>query len=193
MASLRSSLRSSPLRRSFATAAPRAPFTRSTFKSPHRFYAQQSYGSGEGDPKGENPQEQGANPSADLEHPGPPPPDVGKGTGGGPTKAGGEGHGAGQQSSSSGAKSGGTGKSANAEKGKEGAKPKILDESSPPAEPSEDVKKHNEEMDQRYEKAANHVDEPGNDNVGKGFWKGRSISFLVDLHLAHSSYRAWRC
>lgn len=32
------------------------------------------YGSGEGDPKGEKPQEQGPNPSEKLEHPGPEPP-----------------------------------------------------------------------------------------------------------------------
>lgn len=50
------------------------------------------YGSGEGDPKGEKPKEQGANPSADKEHPGPPPPKAGLGTGGGPTKGTAEGH-----------------------------------------------------------------------------------------------------
>ena len=59
----------------------------------HRLYAGgSSYGGGEGDPKGENPQDQGSNPSADLEHPGPAPPKVGQGTGGGPTKSGSEGH-----------------------------------------------------------------------------------------------------
>jgi len=173
-------LGSSRLLRSLAATAPRAPLTRSTIASQHRFYAQQSYGSGEGDPKGENPQEQGANPSADLEHPGPPPPDVGKGTGGGPTKAGGGAHGTAHKSSSGGVRSEGSGKSANAEKGKEGAQPKILDERSPPAELSEEVKKHNEEMDQRYEKSASRVDEQGKDNVGKGFWKGRSTFFLCD-------------
>lgn len=152
------------------TTAPRASLARSYFPIQHRLYAQQSYGSGEGDPKGENPQEQGANPSANLEHPGPPPPDVGKGTGGGPTKAGGEGQNAQkseQKSSTGGVDSGAAGK------GKESAQPKILDESSPPAEPSEDVKKHNEEMDQRYEKAENHVDDDGKDNVSKEFWKGK--------------------
>lgn len=62
-------------------------FANSTFsplKSAHqstlrRLYATQSYGGGEGDPKGENPLQQGPNPAADKEHPGPPPPDVGQG------------------------------------------------------------------------------------------------------------------
>ena len=147
----------------------RKSLVRSSFPAQHRLYAQQSYGSGEGDPKGENPQEQGANPSANKEHPGPPPPDVGKGTGGGPTKAGGEEHNgqqSEQKSSSSGSGNGAAGK------GEEGAQPKILDERKPPTEPSEDVKKHNAEMDQRYGKAQSRVDEEGKDNVGKGWWKG---------------------
>ena len=166
-------LRSSTLVRSFAATAPRVPIAHSAFTYQQRLYAQQSYGSGEGDPKGENPQEQGANPSADKEHPGPPPPDVGKGSGGGPTKAGGDGRQAQnteQKSSSGGSGSGGTGRTASGDKG--GAQPKILDESGPPAEPSEEVKKHNEEMDQRYEKAESRVNDEGKDNVGKGWWKG---------------------
>lgn len=40
-------------------------------------FASGDYGSGTGDPKGENPQEQGPNPSEKLEHPGPPPPKTG--------------------------------------------------------------------------------------------------------------------
>lgn len=43
--------------------------------------ASQDYGSGEGDPKGEKPQQQGPNPSEKLEHPGPPPPKTGDRTG----------------------------------------------------------------------------------------------------------------
>lgn len=50
----------------------------------------QGYGDGEGDPRGENPQDQGA--SSDLkqnaEHPGPAPPSEGQGKGAGPTKGG---------------------------------------------------------------------------------------------------------
>ncbi|KAL7625788.1 hypothetical protein AAE478_005011 [Parahypoxylon ruwenzoriense] len=52
--------------------------------------SQQGYGDGKGDPVGENPQQQPPSSGAQQasEHPGPEPPDVGKGTGGGPTKAG---------------------------------------------------------------------------------------------------------
>lgn len=142
------------------------PFTRLTSRAPastithHRFYAQQSYGGGEGDPKGENPQDQGSNPSADLEHPGPPPPDAGKGTGGGPTKAPGGGHnGNPNESSGSSSKSpasgGDGGKSAS-----NGAQPKIYN-AKVPEEQSEDVKKHNREMDNRYDHAQNRIDEDG--------------------------------
>ena len=131
-----------------------------------RFYAQQSYGSGEGDPKGENPQQQGSNPSADLEHPGPPPPDVGKGTGGGPTKAGNKG-----QSTEQHGPSGGSGTSGS-KQSSSGAQPKIHS-ASIPTEASEGVKKHNEEFEQRkHGKATNEMDHKGKDNVGKGFWSG---------------------
>jgi len=143
------------LLRALAVETPKARGGMTTpFNSQHRLYAHQSYGGGEGDPKGENPQQQGSNPSADLEHPGPPPPDVGKGTGGGPTKASGskEGTSTGKQQSS-------------------GAQPKILDES-PPTEPSEEVKKHNREMDQRHDKATSRVDDEKKDKVGKGYWSG---------------------
>lgn len=63
------------------------PATRSTillapgrraFANATRLAAQQDYGSGSGDPKGEKPGEQGKNPREDLEHPGPPAPDVGQ-------------------------------------------------------------------------------------------------------------------
>jgi len=55
-----------------------------------RSYASGDYGSGTGDPKGENPNEQGTSPATtELEHPGPPAPDVGQGSSGStPTKEG---------------------------------------------------------------------------------------------------------
>lgn len=55
-----------------------------------RSYASGDYGSGTGDPKGENPKEQGTSPATtELEHPGPPAPDVGQGSSGStPTKEG---------------------------------------------------------------------------------------------------------
>ncbi|OSS55121.1 hypothetical protein B5807_00389 [Epicoccum nigrum] len=42
-------------------------------------FATQDYGSGDGNPAGEKPQQQGQNPSEDIEHPGPPPPKVARG------------------------------------------------------------------------------------------------------------------
>ncbi len=153
------------------------PFTRVAFRAPasivihQRFYAQQSYGGGEGDPKGEDPQNQGSNPSADLEHPGPPPPAEGQGTGGGPTKGGKGGHNVNQnESSGSSSKT----PSSSGESGKSGsnrAQPKIHS-SSVPEEQSEDVKQHNREMDDRHGRSQNQVDDDGKDNVGKGFWGG---------------------
>ncbi|RYP42409.1 hypothetical protein DL767_000331 [Monosporascus sp. MG133] len=73
----------------------RAPSTRAaprvyrTFVATPRFYGQEGYGDAKGSPEGENPQKQPASTSAQQasEHPGPEPPDVGKGTGAGPTKA----------------------------------------------------------------------------------------------------------
>lgn len=44
----------------------------------HQKRLAQGYGSGEGDPAGEKPQEQGQNPEVDQEHPGPKAPDVGQ-------------------------------------------------------------------------------------------------------------------
>lgn len=160
-------LRVSPLFRSLA--APRQ-ISRATaaFQSLHqrRPYAHESssYGGGEGDPKGETPQEQGSNPSAELEHPGPPPPKAGQGTGGGPTKAGSEGQNTQQNDSSSGQGKGSSG-------GVSGSsQPKILGENNP--KHSEDVKAHNEDMKKRHDRATESAEEDGSDNVGKGFWSG---------------------
>ena len=163
-------MRSSPILRSLAARSPSRRLITFKLSSHSRLYAS-SYGDGEGDPKGEDPQNQGSNPSAELEHPGPPPPAEGQGTGGGPTKAGKDGHNT-QQNDSSG---GSSGKSDAGSKGaSNGAQPKIYNET-PPAEPSEDVKKHNEDFDNRYG-AQNKSDHNEKDKVGKGFWSGK-ISF----------------
>ncbi|KAI4233124.1 MAG: hypothetical protein L6R40_007189 [Gallowayella cf. fulva] len=138
----------------------------------HRYYAGQSYGGGQGDPKGETPQEQGANPSAELEHPGPPPPDVGKGTGGGPTKAGSDGH-----NTQDGPSQGGSGQSG-ASQSSRGPQPKIHSENIP-AEESDDVKAHNEDMTKRHDRATAEVDKKG-ETVEKGFWKvGRFLPMAL--------------
>lgn len=172
MSSSRASLSfNSTFLRPFLRTAPRSsiPISSRRFKG--------DYGSGEGDPKGENPQSQGPNPSADKEHPGPPSPSAGQGTGGGPTKGTSEGHNNKESPSSStsggtstsGGSSGGSSKS----KKSQGAQPKILSEN-PPPEDAEDVKKHNEDLASRAERADSKVsnEDTENDKVSKGFWSG---------------------
>lgn len=153
-------LRTLPLRR----FAPSALRTQRTFTTSRLSLASQDYGSGAGDPKGENPQSQGANPSADKEHPGPPPPTAGKGTGSTPTKGGEK---TSNDTSSSGQQKKGT---------QNGAQPKILSENPPKdGEQSEDVEKHNREMESRAEKAHEKAsnEDAEKDKVVKGFWSGK--------------------
>ncbi len=146
--------------------------------SQQRPYAGSNYGGGEGDPKGENPQDQGSNPSAELEHPGPPPVAEGQGSGGGPTKAHSSGHNTKENASSSG--SGGSGNGGGSKGSSNGAQPKIHSDSAS-KEHSEDVQQHNRDMDNRYGRAAaDHPDEKAkNDKVGKGYWGGT----ILYLHL----------
>jgi hypothetical protein len=178
-ASLRRSLLQRP--QSFATAA-------------QRRFASQGYGDGEGSPVGEKPQDQGANPSADKEHPGPPPPKAGEGSGSSPTKGTADGHSKpkqGMTSSNTQKRSFSTVRSMWADqkmeskpRTTEGLKPKILDES-PPAkeEESEDVRKHNEDMGKRHEKAHEQIPNEAaeKDKVGPGFWTGMLILICVPV------------
>ncbi|MCJ1340646.1 hypothetical protein MMC09_005942 [Bachmanniomyces sp. S44760] len=130
-----------------------------------RTYAHQSYGGGEGDPKGETPQDQGPNPSEHLEHPGPRSPADGGKSGAG------EGGNASQESSGKGSGRGNA------------AQPKIHSESDP-GEPSEDVKSHNEDMKKRHDRP--HETDEG-DAVKAGFWSEIAImkfSFSSVLVLA---------
>ncbi|KAI9737027.1 MAG: hypothetical protein M1834_000616 [Cirrosporium novae-zelandiae] len=114
-----------------------------------RLYGSQDYGSGEGDPRGSDPKAQGPNPSEHLEHPGPPAPSI-------PSTN--------EQSSPNKGGTGNRSKSTNAQ-------PKILNEQEP-VEESEDVRKHNEEVERRSSGKAQNV-EPGlREKVGKGFWSG---------------------
>lgn len=64
-------------------ARTRAPQAYRTFATSPRYYAQQGYGDGKGVPTGGDPQSQPSSSAAQQssEHPGPSPPDVGKGTG----------------------------------------------------------------------------------------------------------------
>ncbi|KAM0721207.1 hypothetical protein Q7P37_003494 [Cladosporium fusiforme] len=158
-------LRSTSLRQFQAIGTPALRTQRAAFSALPRAQATSDYGSGKGDPKGENPQAQGANPSADKEHPGPPPPKEGQNSGSTPTKGG-------QQSSNSGNQSK---QSKGTQNTVDGAEPKILNANPPSGENvPKDVREHNEQMEQRAEKASNKVsnEEAEKDKVSKDFWKG---------------------
>jgi len=147
------------LLRPFLRTAPR-----STLPISSQRFASGDYGSGSGDPKGEKPQDQGKNQeSRELEHPGPPPPKAAQGKGEGS-----------QQKTSSSSSSSSSSKPASG-KGTQGAQPKILNDKPPAKDASEDVKKHNEEMDNRAEKAHEQVDngDAKKDEVDKDFWSGQ--------------------
>jgi hypothetical protein len=135
------------------------PATRvASISRPQVRFATQGYGSGDGSPAGEKPQQQGSSNSESIEHPGPPPPKVAKGkSSSSPNEDSG--------SSSSGSSSGSSSSSPSSEQsqsndgasksgngGVKGAKPKILSQS-PPTEEGADVKQHNEEMKHRADKA----------------------------------------
>ncbi|KAF2084965.1 hypothetical protein K490DRAFT_47825 [Saccharata proteae CBS 121410] len=134
-----------------------------------RGFASGDYGSGKGDPVGENPQDQGPSKSSDLEHPGPPPPSAGQGTGTTPTKGTADGHNTGSS------KSEGSGHGNKSQQVK-GAQPKILN-ANPPKEESEEVAQHNREMEQRAERADTKIsnEDAEKDKVPKGFWSGMLI------------------
>ena len=173
--------------RPHSSISPAIPFSNTHQR---RLYAHQSYGGGEGDPKGENPQDQGSNPSAEKEHPGPPPPSEGQGSGGGPTKANEDGHNT-QDNSSSGIGSKDSTKKSSPSK--TGAQPKILNEGVPTVQ-SDEVKQHNKEMDNRYDRAGAHVEDEANEKVGKGYWSGEI--YFTHLHQVQSTdqfNRSWRC
>ncbi|KAH6616550.1 hypothetical protein C7974DRAFT_401983 [Boeremia exigua] len=140
-------------------------------------FATQDYGSGDGNPTGEKPQQQGQNPSEHIEHPGPPPPKVARGqSSSSPNEDSGQSSTSSQQKPEQQSQSNDGASKTGAGDGKsvKGAQPKILNESTPAAE-SEEVKQHNQEMDQRAEKAHEQVssEEAEKDKVPKSFWAGQ--------------------
>ena len=151
---------------------------RAQFHTARTLRAQQDYGSGDGNPAGENPQQQGKRGREDLEHPGPPPPKVGQNNKTSPD-ASSSSSGSGQQSSKTQSSEGGKSQSEAATnkdaKGVKGAQPKILNEN-PPTEKNapEEVKEHNREVDQRAERANEQVsnEDAEKDKVPKSFWAG---------------------
>ena len=119
-----------PMLRQFARQNPTIAFTSCRAAS--------DYGSGAGSPVGENPQEQPKNPMEHMEHPGPPPPSVGKNNVSSEQGSSGKQE-SGQQESSPDKKE--------SSKGTQGAQPKIFSEKPPSdSEASEEVKQHNREM-----------------------------------------------
>lgn len=171
-----------------------------------RVLAQQGYGDGKGSPEGENPQQEPAATRAQegSEHPGPAPPDVGKGTGGGPTKAGG---GGGKSPEDASAASGGArskeaaetgasptggavpgshkgGEALKGAQGEDAPKPKIFNQSVPGAKPGlsqeqkQEVEAHNADFDKRHDRAA----PAAADKVNKNFWKGTYV-LLFSLYM----------
>lgn len=178
-------LRSSSLLRAAARPAAVRP---ALFSWPQVRYSTQDYGSGDGNPAGEKPQQQGKSRSEHLEHPGPAPPKVARGqSSSSPNED--SSSSSKDSSSSKGSSSpssvskpsdqsqsndgaaktgGGDGKSVN------GARPKILN-ANPPATESEEVKQHNKEMEQRAEKAYEQVsnEDAEKDKVPKSFWSGK--------------------
>ncbi|KAI9663373.1 MAG: hypothetical protein M1831_002657 [Alyxoria varia] len=107
--------------------------------------AHQDYGSGAGDPVGENPQEQGANPCEKEEHPGPPPPNV---------------------------KGGSTSSSGQSQSNQDNPQPKVHAQKTPGNEGDGNVQKHNKEMEQRAAKSHHKESLDEKDKVDKPFWRG---------------------
>ncbi|KAF1365322.1 hypothetical protein EJ07DRAFT_161387 [Lizonia empirigonia] len=152
-------LRSASLLRAAARPAAVRP---ALFSWPQVRYSTQDYGSGDGNPAGEKPQQQGESRSEHLEHPGPAPPKVARG----------------QSSSSPNEDSSSSSKDSSSSKGSPSSsqwRPAQNPERKPPATESEEVKQHNKEMEQRAEKAYEQVsnEDAEKDKVPKSFWSGQ--------------------
>ncbi|RAO64759.1 uncharacterized protein BHQ10_000771 [Talaromyces amestolkiae] len=156
------------------------PIANQTLRYPSTIkrYSHQSYG-GDDNPQGDRP---ASRKSRDLEHPGPPPPDVSKDS---------------AESNPSSKK-----QSEKQEQEQEQAKHEDLYQKKQPsnkARPTlssgrespnvdeqgnvrddvpEDVKRHNREMEQRHDKAYNQIGDEG--KVNKGFWKGNGESLTEE-------------
>ncbi|PLB52980.1 hypothetical protein P170DRAFT_423767 [Aspergillus steynii IBT 23096] len=127
-----------------------------------RTYAQSSYG-GEGDSQSQHPKSHRNSPTRDIEHPGPPPPDVSKDA---PSSSGAE-----SESRTSEADEGVMNKRPSNK-----ANPTIIDarqspnidsEGNPREDVPPDVKRHNEEVENRHDRPYNHIGDEG--KYQKGF------------------------
>ncbi|KAF1920723.1 hypothetical protein BDU57DRAFT_509151 [Ampelomyces quisqualis] len=141
-------------------------------------FATSDYGSGAGNPAGEKPEEQGANLSEGLEHPGPAPPKVAKGqSSSSPNNDDAPGKSSRSKSSTSAGQQSPSHDGAS-KSGKQGAQPKLAANGPPSKEnESEDVKQHNREMEQRAD-AFEQADKQDRqkDKVSKDYWKGESFA-----------------
>ncbi|KAL4915327.1 hypothetical protein BDW62DRAFT_188777, partial [Aspergillus aurantiobrunneus] len=126
-----------------------------------RLYSHSSYGDGETKPEDDR-----NRPTRDIEHPGPPPPDVHK-----------ENHSKSQPSYKQSESSSGGIEEDISTKPSNKAKPTITDgrqsanvdgEGNTRPDVPEDVKKHNEDVEQRFDKPYNRIKDEG--KVEKGFW-----------------------
>ena len=158
-------------------AALRTAVYRPTSAMSQRF-AHSSYGGDEesGIAKSDKP-----NRAVDQEHPGPPPPDTSssKSTSSSSSKKStstSDSQGSAEKQGSQ--NSGGSGGSKKTE-----GRPAIYKPEGPSEQESEDVKKHNEEMSQRYEKTGNQIGE--DHKVDKGFWKSTLLLLSLELNRLH--------
>lgn len=139
-------------------------------------FATQDYGSGKGNPAGETPEKQGKNPSEHLEHPGPAPPKVAEGKSSSSPNQDGQSSSSTQSTSSQSQSNDGAAQKGSGGQSVKGAQPKILNESAPSKEEqSEDVARHNREMENRTEKAHEQArsEDSKDEKVSKDFWKGK--------------------
>ncbi|EAW21519.1 uncharacterized protein NFIA_066860 [Aspergillus fischeri NRRL 181] len=177
---LRSSLRSKALK---STTLPICR-QRSLFPQPWRFYSQSSYGGGEQKPEGKA-EAKTSKPTRDMEHPGPPPPDVSKGKG------------SSSPSSSSSSSGGGpsfqnqppsdeetrrnndgaevyphaTNRPSNNARPtiSKGQSPNVDEDGNPRPDVPEEVRRHNDEIENRHDRAYNKLEDDG--KVEKVSWK----------------------
>jgi len=140
--------------------------------------ATQGYGDGAGDPKGEDPQAQGASNATkeNAEHPGPEAPSTGNSsTGSNPEDASAQSGGSRSKEAKETGSSptgGELGKQGSGQESKEGSKPKIHDKKDPAAATDEqqaEVEKHNREFEKGHDRAP-----PAEaDKVDGKFWEGQ--------------------
>lgn len=172
---------------SFLRSAPRTLDTRfvrhaQAIHISSRQFASGGYSGNTIDPKGKEPNKQDPNPSAHSEHLGPPLPKQGYNSSSNPTK--------GQKKSFStfvspkfntGPVHFAGGDKESKPKSTKGLSPKILNEGPPPENASEDVKKHNEELEHRADRVHERMrtEDVEKERVDKEFWSGEFIQEAV--------------